>query len=280
MRATLKVWLAVSVWAVGYAAILFTAYLCAQRGWLPQFLALDQFLIALQGVFVTIYLPESKYTKAATVFAFCVLGGLGTWATIREANDAEKTRIEAARMDRDRANHMDLALDQISSSTKQSVGIASTTAKLQQSLKDSASRIEELSVESIKTQTGGDSFCYMTFGRNTLGPQALRLLWPVGRYPLSDVRATIFDAASNDIFNPKERLQIGSMAEGLPIYLNFIDVGTGQDFNIEFVGKNGMWSESLKVRRVGEIWAQKIKVTRGKKVLYEWTDPEFPEGGR
>jgi hypothetical protein len=47
-------------------------------------------------------------------------------------------------------------------------------------------------------------------------------------------------------------------------------------FDVYFNGRNGSWTETLRVRLVNGAWKEAIRVFKGKKELYKRIDIDFP----
>jgi hypothetical protein len=157
--------------------------------------------------------------------------------------------------------------------------------------------------DSIKTQTGGDSFCYLEFSQalNDVGGMTLV---KVGKYPLRGVSARITDAAKtaaavNEFLktNPPRGDQdyanqifaIQRMSEVLQPVPDFatdtrllggyqMTKSDRQSFQIVFSAFNGFWIERMEIRTVNGKWTKAImvEVPMTKKYLHFYIDPDFP----
>ncbi len=121
--------------------------------------------------------------------------------------------------------------------------------------------------EAIRTSTGGDSFCYVSFG-NLTDAGALRVATPGGsfRYPLHNVTVHFVDQ-DDPTAGPLsgEQYQIGDIsdphvAESLPPIS--LMKRKRWNFLIEFTALNGMWYEQAKLRKVDAMWEVAVKVTK------------------
>jgi hypothetical protein len=157
--------------------------------------------------------------------------------------------------------------------------------------------------DSVKTQTGGDSFCYLEFSQalNDVGGMTLV---KVGKYPLRGVSATIMDAAKtaaavNEFVkaNPPKGDQdyanhvfaIQRMSEVLQPVPDFatdtrflggyqMTKSDRQSFQILFGAFNGSWIERMEIRTVNGKWAKAImvEVPMTKKYRHFYIDPDYP----
>jgi hypothetical protein len=139
--------------------------------------------------------------------------------------------------------------------------------------------------EEIKMITGGDSFCYLdVLGSPELTGVNLIVLFQ-GKYPLYDVAVRIGDAKytreTKDVFHATlDERKIGNI--GSPgasmgkVYgpVAFKVAGDTQELNIFFDGRNGFWSELIRMRKENGKWVRA-------KVVYGTLDlKRFPKGAR
>ncbi len=154
--------------------------------------------------------------------------------------------------------------------------------------------------ESIKTQTGGDSFCFVSFT-----PQESQRAFTVtvtnhGKYPLRGVHLTMSDEEKErrlqieSLRNPDDFLRNIHAAETY-FQIPFLLAGDvkmlgmypftendRQDFDVGFGGENGLWVERIRLRRVNGKWVEAIRVlgptTEQAQHPFEQFDPEYPKG--
>ena len=154
--------------------------------------------------------------------------------------------------------------------------------------------------ESIKTQTGGDSFCFVSFT-----PQESQRAFTVtvtnhGKYPLRGVHLTMSDEEKErrlqieSLRNPDDFLRNIHAAE-THFQIPFLLAGDvkmlgmypfsendRQDFDVAFGGENGLWVERIRLRRVNGKWVEAIRVlgptTEQAQHPFEQFDPEYPKG--
>jgi hypothetical protein len=151
--------------------------------------------------------------------------------------------------------------------------------------------------DSIKTQTGGDSFAFITFTPEeanvqfnqfpaSSSPYFLVSITSHGRYPLRGIRATMEDperklqAMREDLIHPQAdfskvaqagdthyeilylRPQSAEAPNGDVQLLGTYPFGTkdANDLTIAFSGPNGYWDEVLHLRRFNGTWHQALSV--------------------
>lgn len=157
--------------------------------------------------------------------------------------------------------------------------------------------------DSIKTQTGGDSFCYLEFSQALNDVGGMQLI-KVGKYPLRGVSARIMDevktgAAINEFTRahpPTEDqnyvdhiFAIQRMSEVLQPVPDFatdtrflggyqMTKSDRQSFQIVFTAFNGSWIERMEIRTVGGKWAKAImvEVPMTKKYRHFFIDSDYP----
>jgi len=157
--------------------------------------------------------------------------------------------------------------------------------------------------DSIKTQTGGNSFCYLEFSRalNNVGGMTVV---KVGKYPLRGVTARMMDgvktaAAVNEFVktnSPKGDQeyanQLFAIQRGMEVFLTIPDFASAtrfiggyqmtnserQSFQIVFSAFNGSWIERMEIRTLGEKWVKAIMVeVPMTKKNHFYIDPDYPQ---
>jgi hypothetical protein len=161
--------------------------------------------------------------------------------------------------------------------------------------------------DSIKTQTGGDSFAYVTFTPEP-NQQFLVAITSHGKYPLREIHVTMIDeereSQAMQEFNkhPEENwtavIQAGETYFHVPYLrpqspqgpsgdvemLGAYPFGAKEtnDLTIAFSSLNGDWDERLHLRRVNGKWHQALSVwgPTPKQALHPfiYCDPDYPEG--
>ena len=154
--------------------------------------------------------------------------------------------------------------------------------------------IARLQLESANAITGGDSFAWAVFqifgadgsavNANSM-PDDL-LLAPSfvhsGKYPLYDVEVRFVSVAPGqprDMASAMRSYSIGNMAPGLATATSIRLSHHGKDlsFNMFFAARNGLWTQHLRMRWVGDGWAMANKVVREEgKELYREVSANYP----
>ena len=158
--------------------------------------------------------------------------------------------------------------------------------------------------DSIKTQTGGSSFCYIDFEQALYDVGGMTVI-RIGKYPLRDVSAQIMDEAKTRLAvqnfyqsHPPSRDeafadQIFAIQRASEVMQPVPDFATpsrfiggyhmtksswGQSFQILFRAFNGAWIERLEIRIVNGKWVKAILVEHpvaGKREFFK-IDPLYP----
>jgi hypothetical protein len=133
--------------------------------------------------------------------------------------------------------------------------------------------------EITKTETGGDSFCWIDLAVSPDGT-GVDIVHHKGKYPLRSVRAWVTDEqkfAQVEKAHPKDYwshprsewgfvVPIGEVwaqqgREHGGVTWRFTDPSSNrQDYNISFTALNGTWVEILRFRRVGTTWERALQV--------------------
>jgi hypothetical protein len=154
--------------------------------------------------------------------------------------------------------------------------------------------IIKLQRENAGVVTGGDSFAlaYLQIEApdgSLIGAGPMPndvVLVPVianhGAYPLYDLAVRFVELQAGKIKDMRTLMngyQVGNLAAGLATVTQIrLPHSGGMDiqFNIFFSGRNGLWTELLRMRQVGTDWEKAIKVMRGADELYREVSPNFP----
>jgi hypothetical protein len=161
--------------------------------------------------------------------------------------------------------------------------------------------------ESIKTETGGDSFAFVSFFPEPNERFAV-IITSHGRYPLRQINVDVSDeerrtqALQEYIKHPEGdiesairtantyyqvpflRPQSPELPMGQVQMLDTYPFGTedARNFTIAFSSFNGYWNERLHLRRINGKWYQALSVVgpTAKQTLHPFIyfDPNFPEG--
>ncbi len=160
---------------------------------------------------------------------------------------------------------------------------------------------------SIKTQTGGDSFAYVTFTPEP-NQQFLIAITSHGKYPLREIHVTMMDderrihamqeynkhpdgnwiqeiqAADTYFRVPYLRPQSPEGPSGDVQVLGAYPFGSkdANDISIAFSSLNGYWNERLHLRRINGKWHQALSLmgptTKQAVHPFIYSDPDYPEG--
>jgi hypothetical protein len=159
-------------------------------------------------------------------------------------------------------------------------------------IREKNEEIARLQRESANAITGGDSFAWAAFqifgadgsavNANSM-PDDL-LLVPIiinqGKYPLYDVAVQFADVASGqplDIPSATRVYPVGNIAPGgMRTRIQMPHHGKDLSFNIFFSARNGMWTQFLRMRWVGDGWARASKVVRGTEELHREVSANYP----
>jgi hypothetical protein len=153
--------------------------------------------------------------------------------------------------------------------------------------------IVRLQRENANAITGGDSFAWAAFqifgaDGNAVNAHAMPddlLLVPAfinqGIYPLYDVSVRFANVARGQPVNINDALRgypIGNLAPGAATMTGIRLPHHGKDleFNVFFSARNGMWTQFLRMRWVGDGWAMANKVMRGTQELHREVSTNFP----
>jgi hypothetical protein len=145
--------------------------------------------------------------------------------------------------------------------------------------------------ENVNAITGGDSFAYVGFQIFGMDGKAVNahsmpndlLLVPIfihkGKYPLYDVNVRFADIEGPMELNfAANAYRIGNMAPelGSMSEIRLPHHGKNIAFNIFFSGRDGLWTQLLRMLWVGEGWASANKVMRGFQEIYRDVSANFP----
>lgn len=189
-------------------------------------------------------------------------------------------------------------------------GIKSAVAESDRNFGDTMSRLDTALAgirDSIKTQTGGDSFAFVTFTAQP-NQQFLVAITSHGRYPLRDIRVTLMDderrlqamqeynkhpdgnwiaaIQSSDTYYqvPYLRPQSPEGPSGDVELLGSYPFGSkdAKDLTVAFSSFNGYWNERLHLRRVDGRWHQALSVigptVKQNLKPFIYSDSDYPEG--
>lgn len=240
-------------------------------------------MLALLGVLVPIFRDLAKIGAREKALWTTGMFSL-VWLEIRSIY------LDRAAHDRQEADARAAQLEGFKSIAK---GINETSTQNQQQFAATVKSFEEVMrgvQDSINTITGGDSFAYLTF--MYLQHQMAHLCFHHGgKYPLYGVTAKIVDLnkmkemiANKEPFTMPLRcdiiMPVGDISANAARPMGMITF-TGvdrQDYNVFFYGRNGFWSQLIRLRWIDNRWisATRVLAADGRTVLYEDVGPAFP----
>jgi hypothetical protein len=260
--------------------------------------------------------------------AVLILGGVAAIMALWEMLPLEKgiyfvlviclVAVEYRAIDKDRRDFADAETQKRQEQDQQFSAIGATITTNVQKLLDHSDEQFAKNVEgfnqvlggigdSIKTETGGDSFAYVTFTPEP-NQQFMVAITSHGKYPLRQIQVTMVDQdrqrqameeysknPAGDFANatqagdtyylvPYLRPQSPEGPSGDVQILGNYPFGTEdtKDFVIVFSSLNGYWNERLHLRRVNGTWVQALSLVGPKaySVLhpFEYFDSGFPDG--
>lgn len=154
-----------------------------------------------------------------------------------------------------------------------------------------SNKVAELSERIRNLVTGGNSYCYFAPLQNGTAPESWVVV-PVGEFPLYDVKAEITDLQKIRELGPNPTLAQWSSAKS-SITLGTIQPELAQNvgnifgisgdyrsFRIHFSARNGMLTQTIKMRLINGRWVVAMRVSRmsDNKVLLESIPNNFPRG--
>lgn len=156
--------------------------------------------------------------------------------------------------------------------------------------------IIQAQTDNIASVTGGDSFAYVMFqiaardgsAVNAYAMPEQLLLAPLvvhrGKYPLYDVAVRLFptdlpfqQAQANEKF-----AAVGNLTPNLASTMQQIRIqhdGRDISYNMFFTARNGMWTQILRMRWMGDGWASANKVLMNGKQVYREVSANYPKTG-
>lgn len=179
---------------------------------------------------------------------------------------------------------------------------AGQAARSERALRLKSEELAQLSLNTLNTITGGESFVYLTTVGGVVGPQNSTYLLAVheGDYPVYEVVAKIADLDEFELAAPRTfqalddfytEIEIGSLIPKTGTRLDRFEMGPGDHkrYNIFFSGRNGLWTELLRLKKVDGQWRAAIRIERdvfppsdspdqrlSSEVIFEKVDPKFP----
>jgi hypothetical protein len=235
--------------------------------------------------------------KAAWTAVLFILLGLEVKSVYQDRNEHEREQAAAR-------------AEQLQEFGRIAGGIHSTIQKSEEQFGATMARSDLIMAgvsDNMKTQTGGDSFAYVTFIEQPNG-MFLIVITSRGKYPLRDVHVTMVDeerrlVAMQEFNKHPEGDWIKAIQSGDTYYqvpylrpqsqeaplgdvemLGPYPFGSKDtnDLTIVFSSFNGYWNERLHLRRINGKWHQSLSVLgpTAKQGLHPFIyfDPDYPEG--
>jgi hypothetical protein len=207
--------------------------------------------------------------------------------------------IEFRAIDRDRANYSNTETAKRIEERKQfqaiADGISATIANSDKQFAATMSGIRQ----NIDTITGGTTYCYVVAG--PVGNDFLLTVNTVGSSPLHDVYVELVDLDMLKSLNATGKLLTLDAIQSFTTYypsIPFLVSSSGhmlgklpieardkRDLHFNFFSMNGVWGETLKLRRLnGNGWTEAIKVDKQlkgnrQKTIYTYVSPDYPKAG-
>lgn len=219
-------------------------------------------LMAVFGGVVSAHAPSKTAHKVASIIGFVILG-IG----------AVVYTVKLSREQAEAASTMTTLVAKVAAATLRTENLEATNAAQNQQIIDLSKRTAELAQKGIDTATGGESFCYA--GLSFQFGAAIPVVIQQGNYPIYGVSARISDIskARREQLQGKQNVDLSS---DINIFVGDLAVqGTWsgwtrtvafsetqfQSFNIFFNGRNGFWTEQLRLKKVNGRWESALKVT-------------------
>lgn len=168
-------------------------------------------------------------------------------------------------------------------------------AEAQRDLRGKSEEIAELNKQTTNSITGGDSFCFIRTDE-LMEPTPNLVVEHSGKYPLYDVYIKLLDEDFADELL-KSGKSIGDavsqssvhryMGNITPLQKLFVSKAFRVDsqthrYSVYFYGRNGVWHQWLRMKRVNGIWRTAIRVTgsNSARIVFEFIDIDFPRNDK
>jgi hypothetical protein len=290
---------------VQIAWLLLLGYLCYRvREWEPsEALFLSAVASAVLGAAVTLFPKLTDPLFKTVVFsAFVAAAWIGADASYRASKESDstaastKTKVEG--IDKIVADVHTATLEN-SRMNRQTLDAAAKIVAAEAEIKTSSAKIEQLAIDAIRTQTGGDSYMYLVFDR-LADAEGIPVFKHSGKFPLYRVYVRIWplDAQGREFMADGKLLtestlqeqnkgaradthHLGDITPGENRFTDMADVGSETRLRVQFAATNGSWTQEYRRAKVGAKWYQAFRVTRStpkpKKKVCEWVEPGFPK---
>jgi len=250
-------------------------------------------LIGILNIAIAVLGGHLSSTNHKYKIVFYVLGGISVILVIFAGYRTYQAQI-AAKIE---SKRLDDSIGIVKSMSEETVRIGTLNSQLEKQLLQQSKAITNLSKQAISTTTGGDSFCYLHVEPrgNVWEPTFIHF----GKYPIYGVGARIIDLdkfrenkKKNQDFTFQDlsgtSIKVGDMTVGtaLPMWnirIPWSDT-TEHAFNVFFSGRNGLWDEFVRLKKIDGKWVQAIQVqkrTENKtEILFSKIDKLFPRNAK
>ncbi len=273
------------------------ACFCAYWYWHPP--SPNKAVLILTAITIVMALFVEMRTTHKAIYLLLVI-----FLMFIENRAINKDRADAARLEDDRRKEEREKFQAIADGIR--VAINQSAQQFSETMRRSDAIVAGVS-NSIKTQTGGDSFAYITFTPEP-NQQFLIAITSRGKYPLREIQITMMDderrlqamqefnkhpegnwiaaiQAGDTYFRvPYLRPQSPEAPSGDVEMLGGYPFSSrdANDLTIAFSSLNGYWNERLHLRRINAKWHQALSLLgpTAKQALHPfiYSDPDFPEG--
>jgi hypothetical protein len=249
--------------------------------------------LAGMAVVVTIWPPETNWSKASWLAVFFALTGLEITTLYQERAENQRQQADARKAESDAFESIATGLK--ISMTENQQAFAATMRKMQ--------GLADLSSEGIKTITGGDGLCMMYFSFVSVASNGTVVgrvsIFNTGKFPLYGIVASILDLDELEAATARYGFTLESMDAGktdlsigdlspkpygilwpAPIVLSRSDKPIR--LNVRFSSTRGRsWVESVRMRRINKEWIAAMQLSKddpaGKSIIIQTTVPaNFP----
>lgn len=206
---------------------------------------------------------------ACVVLVGGVIVAIGTawsavWTATRSAASSERQRIAAEELLHKSEQITGLQQELIEAQKGLSTA-QDKSAIAQEKLRVAQEALRAAQEQASTTYSGGDSFCYVDLEPTLASsdPFAMQfVLRHVGEYTVSDIRVSLLDMKSPG-FDGDEGFEFPTLNKGDTRYLTPLKIKSRQVdlYGVRISARNNKVSQDIKIFRVGQHWAQSLKVT-------------------
>jgi len=241
--------------------------------------------VAIMGGAAALMAARTKATgteKATWMIIISCLLVIEVVAIRNERNEQAREQSEFIAQQREAFSNIGRGIE---SSIRQSGEHFSTTMSNLHTLIDSSNSISQHSKEAVYQITGGDAFSVVDISGEAKGFGVVM----EGNYPLYDLHIEMY--GYQDKLERHEAIPTLSAHVYSPLFPYDLSPYTELNYFITSSARNGVWWETLQLRKVAGIWNQAIKVEqpvlgphytvkRGQplktRVRYQWVSPAYP----